>query len=52
MFCPTFAFKIVHDIMVDFAKCDAKLLGHYVGKDDAAGFLAYHRQKLLLDLAS
>ena len=39
-------------IMVDLTKCDTKLLRHYMGKEGAAGFLAYHQERPLLDLAS
>ena len=39
-------------IMVDLTKCDTKLLRHYMGKEGAAAFLAYHQEKPLLDLAS
>jgi putative hemolysin len=39
-------------IMVDLTKCDTKLLRHYMGKEGAAVFLAYHQEKPLLDLAS
>lgn len=39
-------------IMVDLTKCDAKLLKHYMGKDGASAFLAYHQDKPILDLAS
>jgi putative hemolysin len=39
-------------IMVDLTKCDTKLLRHYMGKEGAAVFLAYHHEKPLLDLAS
>lgn len=39
-------------ILVDLLRCDAKLLAHYMGEAGAAGFLAYHKEKPLLDLAS
>jgi putative hemolysin len=39
-------------IMVDLTECDTKLLRHYMGKEGAAVFLAYHQEKPLLDLAS
>lgn len=39
-------------IMVDLTKCDAKLLRHYMGTDEALAFLAYHQEKPVLDLAS
>jgi putative hemolysin len=39
-------------IMVDLTKCDTKLLRHYMGKEGAAVFLAYHQEEPLLDLAS
>lgn len=39
-------------IMVDLTKCDVKLLRHYMGKDGATAFLAYHLEKPILDLAS
>ena len=39
-------------IMVDLTKCDIRLLKHYMGKEGAAAFLAYHQEKPILDLAS
>jgi len=38
--------------MVDLTKCDIRLLKHYMGKEGAAAFLAYHQEKPILDLAS
>ena len=39
-------------IMGDLTKCDIRLLKHYMGKEGAAAFLAYHQEKPILDLAS